>query len=147
MTTTMIARTMPTLRPRADRRWYSSLLGPSGLQHADLIAKGRRVDTRANEDEHEPETDGAGDPESAEWDARVHDHEEPGDQQQHVGGIREAVVEELDRAQDVALRGLRRFRGTGQPDAVGGVEPDRDDRLCPRRDRDRGAVHAARLPR
>jgi len=52
----------------------------------------------------------------------------PGDDQQAVAGVREAIVEDLDRAQHVTLHCLRLLRRAREPDAVGRVEADGDDR-------------------
>src|SRR5712692_10543171 len=52
----------------------------------------------------------------------------PGDDQQAVAGVREAIVEDLDRAQHVTLHRLRLLRRAGEPDAVGRVEAGGDDR-------------------
>lgn len=77
-------------------------VGASRLEGCDLLPQRRGVEDKADGDQHEPQNERPADPKGGEGEAADEHVEQPGEEQETIGRIGEAVIEGLDAAQDVA---------------------------------------------
>lgn len=101
-------------------------VGAFGFGEGNLAAEGRGIAEDSEQHEDQVENQSGEDPGCGEVEVSDEDHPHAGDEEQAVGGVGNAVVEELDGAQGVG-QVVGMGGGAAQPKGVGDVAADGGD--------------------